>query len=42
LRFLPLRPGDVIRVGVEVGARIVHSGELIAMAPPVAPPVTRH
>jgi hypothetical protein len=42
LRFLPLRPGDVIRVGVEVGARIVHSGELIAMAPPVAPPITRH
>jgi hypothetical protein len=42
LRFLPLRPGDLIKVGVELGGRVLYSGELLAMAAPPAPQITRH
>jgi hypothetical protein len=42
LRILPLRVGDVLRVGVELGGRVAHSGELLAVAQPSPPPATRH
>jgi hypothetical protein len=42
LRFLPLRPGDLIRVGVELGGRVVPSGELLTVAPAPPAPITRH
>jgi hypothetical protein len=44
LRFLPLRPGDVIRIGVELGGHILPCGELFAVvqAAPPQVPMTRH
>jgi len=49
LRFLPLRAGDLIRIGVELAGRIVPCGELLAvlpatppLVPPLQAPMTRH
>jgi len=43
LRFLPLRPGDLIRVSVDLGGRMLQCGELLAILPATPQiPITRH
>jgi hypothetical protein len=42
LRFLPLRPGDIVRVGLDYRGRLLHAGELRALAAAIAPAPTRH
>jgi hypothetical protein len=42
LRFLPLRPGDIVRVCLEYRGTVIQSGELRAIAAPAAVAPTRH
>jgi hypothetical protein len=42
LRFMPLRPGDIVRVGLDYRGRLIHAGELRALAVAMATAATRH